>query len=284
MDAPHQHPIQPPSFIYGTAWKEERTEELTGLALAEGFRAIDTANQRKHYDEVGVGRALERAFEGGLGREEVFVQSKFTYRAGQDERLPYDPRAPAPEQVQQSFASSLEHLGCSYLDSYLLHAPERSHGLSFNDWQVWKTMSELQEAAKVRSIGVSNVSFQQLRALCEGSEVRPNYVQNRCYATQGWDLDVRLLCAKWGIVYQGFSLLTANRPWLRSGAVGQVARRLGVSPCELAFCFARHLKILPLTGTRQATHMRQDLGCVGYALRPEDVRSLMHEVTAADEI
>ena len=42
-----------PTFIYGTAWKEDETARLVGLALAAGFRAIDTANQRKHYHEAG---------------------------------------------------------------------------------------------------------------------------------------------------------------------------------------------------------------------------------------
>jgi len=44
-----------PTFIYGTAWKEDRTAGLTELAIRAGFRAIDTANQRRHYFEVGVG-------------------------------------------------------------------------------------------------------------------------------------------------------------------------------------------------------------------------------------
>jgi diketogulonate reductase-like aldo/keto reductase len=49
------HPV--PDFLYGTAWKENRTAALTELALRTGFRAIDTANQRKHYHEAGVGEA-----------------------------------------------------------------------------------------------------------------------------------------------------------------------------------------------------------------------------------
>ena len=47
-----------PAVMYGTAWKEDRTAALTCLALEAGFRAIDTANQRKHYFEAGVGEAL----------------------------------------------------------------------------------------------------------------------------------------------------------------------------------------------------------------------------------
>ena len=50
-----------PDFLYGTAWKEDRTQALTELALRMGFRAIDTANQRRHYFESGVGQGLAAA-------------------------------------------------------------------------------------------------------------------------------------------------------------------------------------------------------------------------------
>ena len=50
--------VRVPSFLYGTAWKEQETQRLTELALRQGFRGIDTANQRRHYDEAAVGRAV----------------------------------------------------------------------------------------------------------------------------------------------------------------------------------------------------------------------------------
>ena len=65
-----------PPILYGTAWKEDRTEALVRQALEAGFRGIDTANQRKHYHEAGVGAALRRAFEAGeLTREDLFLQA-----------------------------------------------------------------------------------------------------------------------------------------------------------------------------------------------------------------
>ena len=100
--------VRVPRFIYGTAWKEHRTEGLTRLALEIGFRGIDTANQRQHYFEAGVGAAIAAA---GIARDELFLQTKFTDVRGQDHRLPYDPDAPLGRQVEQSFASSLKHLG-----------------------------------------------------------------------------------------------------------------------------------------------------------------------------
>lgn len=71
---------QVPTFIYGTAWKKERTAALVAQALMTGFRGLDTANQRKHYEEAEVGRALVAAFaRGTVRREVVFVQTKFTF-------------------------------------------------------------------------------------------------------------------------------------------------------------------------------------------------------------
>jgi diketogulonate reductase-like aldo/keto reductase len=133
--------VSVPRLLYGTAWKEEETERLTGLALRQGFRGIDTANQRKHYHEAAVGRAVASAIAGGLvTREDLFLQTKFTFRPGQDDRLPYDPGAPVATQVEQSFASSLEHLGAEIIDSYVLHGPSRRDGLGAADWEAWRAL------------------------------------------------------------------------------------------------------------------------------------------------
>src|SRR5438132_5167227 len=104
--------VRVPRFLYGTAWKEDRTQRLTELALQQGFRGVDTANQRRHYHEAAVGQAVAAAVASGLAaRDDLFLQTKFTFRPGQDDRLPYDPQAPVALQVEQSFAGSLEHLG-----------------------------------------------------------------------------------------------------------------------------------------------------------------------------
>jgi diketogulonate reductase-like aldo/keto reductase len=130
-----------PTFLYGTAWKEDRTAALTELALRAGFRGIDTANQRRHYFEAGVGQALDAVYrEGLLTRRDVFLQTKFTYRPGQDQRLPYDPSARLSVQVAQSMASSLEHLGTDYVDSYVLHGPASGYGWTDADSEVWEAM------------------------------------------------------------------------------------------------------------------------------------------------
>ena len=264
-----------PRFIYGTAWKEDRTEALTRQALDAGFRAIDTANQRRHYVEAAVGTAVSAWLrETGSARDELFLQTKFTYARGQDHRLPYDAKADFETQVAQSFASSLEHLGTTYVDSYLLHGPSVGRGLAKADFAVWRAMEKLAHERKARAIGVSNVTLEQLERLVQGVEIAPAFVQNRCYAVSGWDREVRAFCRAHGIAYQGFSLLTANRRELASEAVQRIVRRTGRTLPEVVFRFALAVGMIPLTGTSNPAHMRLDLGSSDFELDDAELRAI----------
>lgn len=262
-------------FLYGTAWKEDDTERLALLALEQGFRGIDTANQRKHYHEAGVGAALRTALARGIAtRDELFLQTKFTFRGGQDHRLPYDPNAAIATQVAQSFASSLEHLGVDALDSYVLHGPSRQSGLGPMDWEAWEAMERLQAAGRTKALGVSNVNLPQLEILHRGARVRPQFVQNRCYAVMGWDRQVREFCQTHGIVYQGFSLLMANRAVLAHPAVIDIAARRQRSVTQIVFRFALDVGMLPLTGTTNPVHMRDDLAATDFRLSPAEIATI----------
>jgi diketogulonate reductase-like aldo/keto reductase len=267
--------VSVPKLLYGTAWKEDRTEGLVRLALEAGFRGIDTANQRRHYVESAVGAAVAALGDAGkVRREDLFLQTKFTSLGGQDHRLPYDPRADPATQVEQSFASSLEHLRTTYVDSYVLHGPSSRRGLTDEDWAVWGAMETVQKGGGARRLGVSNVSLEQLVTLHRGSQVKPAFVQNRCYAIQGWDAEVRAFCAQHEIAYQGFSLLTANARELASPAVSRAAQRTGRTAAQVVFRFALQLGMIPLTGTSSPTHMREDLASLDFELEPEEVRAI----------
>ena len=266
------HGFSTPDFLYGTAWKEERTAALVELALRAGFRGIDAANQRRHYFEAGVGLGLAAAYRAGVAaRADLFLQTKFTYRRGQDDRLPYDPAESLPIQVSQSLASSLEHLGTDYVDSFVLHGPSGQYWAEA-DAEVWEAMRKERDGGRTRLLGVSNVSVRHLQQMeAQGSEL-PAFVQNRCYAQLGWDRDVRLFCRERNIVYQGFSLLTANLEVLRHPFIADLARRANATPAQVVFAFARALGMLPLTGTSNAEHMSEDLASLALALSDDSVQ------------
>ncbi len=267
--------VQIPTFIYGTAWKENNTEEYTYNAIKSGFRAVDTANQRKHYFEAGVGAAIKKAFaEKLISREELFLQSKFTFLNGQDERLPYDKDASCTDQVKQSVDSSLNHLHVDYLDSYVLHGPSTWEGLADVDYEAWAAMEAVQRGGKVKLLGVSNVNLSQLQMLYEKAEIKPSVVQIRTYARSTWEKDIRLFCQEKGIVYEGFSILTANRNELAHPAIKAILDKTGFTLPQLVFRFALQTGIVPLTGTTNVEHMNSDLQVYDLSLSSEDVKTI----------
>lgn len=264
-----------PVFIYGTAWKEDRTAALTELAIRAGFRAIDTANQRRHYFEAGVGEALESVYRAGIvSRADLFLQTKFTYQRGQDHRLPYDPSAPLSGQVEQSLAGSLEHLGTDCVDSYVLHGPSSNYGWTDADSEVWDAMCRERDAGRTCLLGVSNVTLFHLEQMAKAHREPPRFVQNRCFARMGWDRDVRRFCRERNIIYQGFSLLTANLEAIHDPLLGSIAERARATLAQVVFAFARAIGILPLTGTSDAQHMREDLASLHLTLAPDAVEAI----------
>ncbi|WP_447964138.1 aldo/keto reductase family protein [Nitrospira sp. Ecomares 2.1] len=260
-----------PSLMYGTAWKEGATTHLVQLAVGSGFTAIDTANQLIHYREDLVGEALLALDKLGVKRETLFLQTKFTPVNGQDHRTPYDASADLTTQVQQSFASSLTHLHTDYVNSYVLHGPYSRFGLGDSDREVWAAMEDLYQSGKTKMIGISNVTAGQLTQLCEEARIKPMVVQNRCYASHGWDREVRGICQTHGIIYQGFSLLTANRGVMADPDIRTIAKRLGTNPAQVIFCFALQIGMLPLTGTTSQQHMEEDLQAESFSLLPEEI-------------
>jgi diketogulonate reductase-like aldo/keto reductase len=267
--------MQTPQFLYGTAWKEDRTAALVEMALRAGFRGIDTANQRKHYFEAAVGQGLQAAYHAGsMTRAQLFLQTKFTYQAGQDHRLPYDPSASFAQQVAQSMASSLEHLQTDFVDSYVLHGPQSSHAWTGADTEVWRAMIQERDAGRTRILGVSNVSLSHLKQMEAAGVELPVMIQNRCFARHGWDRELRSFCRDRKIVYQGFSLLTANAEVLRRPLVTQLAARANATAAQIIFRFASLVGMLPLTGTSDSVHMQQDLASSELHLSADEVRAM----------
>jgi diketogulonate reductase-like aldo/keto reductase len=222
-----------------------------------------------------VGQGLAAAYRAGVvTRDDLFLQTKFTYRQGQDHRLPYDPAAALARQVEQSMSNSLDHLGTDQVDSYVLHGPLSNHDWTDADSEVWEAMRKERDSGRTRFIGVSNVSLQHLQQMAVSRAELPAFVQNRCYARFGWDRAARQFCRENEIIYQGFSLLTANQEVLHHPLIASVAANIKASPAQVVFSFARSIGILPLTGTSDAEHMQQDLASRSLVLPGETVRAI----------
>ena len=77
-----------------------------------------------------------------------------------------------------------------------------------------------------------------------------------------------------GIIYQGFSLLTANRAVLANPEIRAIAQRLDTGSAQVIFRFAMQIGMLPLTGTASQQHMEEDLQAEQLALSTEEIRRI----------
>jgi diketogulonate reductase-like aldo/keto reductase len=264
---------QMPPLMYGTAWKKEQTADLVEMAIMSGFRGIDTACQPKHYNEAGVGEALERLAGHGIVREELFLQTKFTPLSGQDPaRIPYDPNAPLEIQVAQSFEVSKRNLRTEYVDSLVLHSPLFPYA---NLQKVWEAMEEIYHSGGARRLGISNCyDLELLKRVYANAEVKPTVVQNRFYAESGYDIDFRVWCDEKGITYQSFWSLTANPHILGSQTVIGLGRKYAKTEAQIFYRYLRHKGIVPLIGSTSKDHIDEDLAIFSFELKPDEVEAI----------
>ncbi|CAI6331960.1 unnamed protein product [Periconia digitata] len=252
-----------PAFIYGTAWKKERTAELVKLAVQNGYRSIDTAAQPKHYQEDLVGDALREVYaQNVVARKDLYVQTKYTTPAGQDpSNMPYDASAPLEDQIHTSVASSLKNLRPSpsseedsYVDALLLHSPLPTVEQTLQAWSILESYVP----GKIRSLGISNVTLPVLKSIYENSTVKPSVVQNRFYPQTRYDGLLRAFCSQHGITYQSFWTLTGNPRLLKSEPVVQLSNDVGVSNEAALYALVMDQGIVVLNGTTSVKHMEDD--------------------------
>ncbi len=265
--------MQLPPIIYGTAWKQEATKELVIQAVHAGFRAIDTACQKRHYHEAGVGEALKALAKEGIQRDALFIQTKFTPIGGQDiETVPYDPKADLSTQVKQSFEMSQKNLGTDYVNSLILHSPLGTYEDTID---VWEAMQQLHHDRKALQLGISNIyDLNTLKRLYEDAIIKPSYVQNRFYAESDYDKELRAWCLSKEITYQSFWTLTANPHLLASEEVMGLAKTYRKTPVQIMYRYISQIGATPLDGTTDPTHMKEDLESFDFSMSESEVDSI----------
>jgi 2,5-diketo-D-gluconate reductase A len=194
-------------------WRTPDDVAVTAVAAAlqAGYRHVDTA--AVYENERGVGEGLRRA---GVPREEVFVTTKLW-----NEDQGYDA-------TLKAFDASLDRLGLTHVDLYLIHWPSPRRGL-FVD--TWRAFVRLREEGRATSIGVSNFEAEHLDRLIEETGVVP--VINQIELHPGFQQRaMREANAARGIVTQSWSPLGQGR-LLDNPVVARIARKHGRTPAQV---------------------------------------------------
>jgi pyridoxine 4-dehydrogenase len=175
-----------------------------------------------------------------------------------------------PEHLRAACEGSLKRLRLERIDLYQLHAPDPR--VPFEDSV--GALADLQEAGKIRHVGLSNVSVEQLR---RARGIVPIVsVQNRYNWTDRASDDVITECEKEGIAFLPWYPLASGQQASGSKALARIAQRHGATPAQVAIAWllACSPVMVPIPGTSSVAHLEENVAAARLMLTDEELRDL----------
>jgi len=215
--------IEMPLFGLGTYQSPDGkvTYDAVRYALKFGYRHIDTA---KFYgNEESVGQAIR---DSGVPREQIWVTTKL---------WPTDAL-----NAEKAFQASFDRLNIGYIDLYLIHWP-----VPGMIKKTWKSMEKLLETGKIKTIGVSNYSIQNLKTTLSVAKIKPAVNQVKC-SPYNYNPKLHEFCKESGIVMEAYSPLTRGKK-LNDPRLKEIGKQYGVTTAQvlLRWCIQKGIPAIP---------------------------------------
>ena len=254
--------IKIPSIGYGT-WliHQNIAKECVINALKLGYRHIDSA--QAYGNEVGVGEGMKAS---GLKREEIFLTSKVAA-----ELKSY-------EFAKKSIEDSLRKLD-TYIDLMLIHCPQpwSEYGSDKKYYkeniEVYKALEEFYKQGKIKSIGVSNFSIDDLEHLLPYIEVMPVVNQIPVHI-EHTDIDLIKYCQEKGIEIEAYSPIAHGRI-LSHPEILKMSEKYHRSVAEICIRYTLQLNTITLPKATSIEHMKANLGAMDFEISKEDMETLL---------
>ena len=239
--------------------------DLVRAVRGRGVQFFDSANI------YGYGQSEEILAEAlSPFPQDVLIATKAGFRPGKLE--PGQASLPAlgrPEHIREECDKSLVRLGVERLELYIVHVPDPE--VPWTD--TVGAFAELQAAGKVRDVGISNVSLEQLRA---AQQILPVVsVQNRYGVADRTSEDVLAACEADGIAFLPHSPLRSTEGPV-GAALAEIAAARGVlvQQVALAWLLQRSPVMLPIPGTSQVGHADENIDAAWIELAAEEMTRL----------
>jgi 2,5-diketo-D-gluconate reductase A len=231
---------------------QQVTARVVRDGIAAGFRLIDTAEG--YHNEEGVGEAIRSS---GVSRSELFITSKL--RNGGHDR----------DAALKSFDATMKALGIEQIDMFLIHWPVPAQDKYV---EAWKTLVELQQQGRVKSIGVSNFNPDHLDRIIGESGVTPvvDQIEMHPYFQQRDKLDA---ISQRGIAIECYSPL-GHGEVLKDKTVEAIGKAHGKSAAQVVIRWHLQMGHIAIPRSVHAERLRENFDVFDFALSDDEMRKM----------
>lgn len=226
----------------------DEAEEACVSALASGYRLIDTANA--YLNEKAVGRAIKKS---GLKREEIFLETKIW---------------PSFYEQEDAVEKTLERLDTDYIDLLLIHQPAGNYIAGY------RLMEKAYKAGKVKAIGLSNFTAEQIKEILSVCEVKPTILQTEVHP-YFQERELKDFLQKEGIVIQAwYPLGHGDKALLEETTFTKLAKKYGKSNAQIILRWHIQAGNVVIPGSKNPAHIRDNFDLFDFSLSEEEMADI----------
>ncbi len=218
----------------------DEAEDACVSALECGYRLIDTANA--YMNEKAVGRAMKKS---GVKREEIFLETKLW---------------PSFYEQEDAVEKTLERLDTDHIDLLLIHQPAGNYIAGY------QLMEKAYKAGKVKAIGLSNFTMEQIREILGVCEVKPAVLQTEVHP-YSQETELKDFLKKEKIAIQAwYPLGHGDKTLLEEPLLAKLAEKYGKSNAQIILRWHIQSGNVVIPGSKNPDHIRDNFDLFDFAL------------------
>lgn len=223
-------------------------EESVLHALGCGYRLIDTANA--YLNEKAVGRAIKAS---GVAREEIFLETKLW---------------PSFYEQPDAVEKTLERLDTSYIDLLLLHQPAGNYVAGY------QLMEKAYQEGKVKAIGLSNFTAEQIQEILKICEIKPTVLQTEVHP-YSQEKELKQFLSQEGIVIQAwYPLGHGDKALIQEPLFTELAHKYGKSNAQIILRWHIQDGNIVIPGSKNPAHIQDNFALFDFSLTPEEMEKI----------
>ena len=226
----------------------DEAENSVISALQAGYRLIDTANA--YVNEKAEGRAMKKS---GIARENIFLETKLW---------------PSFYEQEDAVEKTLKRLDTDYIDLLLIHQPAGNYIAGY------RLMEKAYKEGKVKAIGLSNFTMEQIQKILDVCEVNPAVLQTEVHPYFQED-ELKEFLAKEDIAIQAwYPLGHGDKALLEESVFTRLAEKYGKSNAQIILRWHIQAGDIVIPGSKNPDHIRANFELFDFALSDEEMSEI----------